>query len=135
MSWLFDKMNFHKTSMFIDELIILNASANNSIDPLPKQFKENIKDLMKKTFIPLTIGGGLTKISQADECFNIGADKVLLNSVLSNNVNFVKKCTQKYGAQSVSIGIDFFKFDNQKSKYYSFEKQWKKTFFAIRGTL
>ena len=128
--WLFDKMNFHKISMFIDELIILNASANNSIDPLPKQFKENIKELMKKTFIPLTIGGGLTKISQVDECFNIGADKVLLNSVLSNNVNFVKKCTQKYGAQSISIGIDF-KFDNKKSKYYSFINNGKKTFLQL----
>ena len=35
-NWLFDKMNFHKISMFIDELIILNASSNNKRILYPK---------------------------------------------------------------------------------------------------
>ena len=132
-NWLFDKMNFHKISMFIDELIILNASSNNKEDPLPHKFKDSIKELMKKTFIPLTIGGGLTQIYQVDECFKLGADKILFNSILSKNINLIKNCTKKYGAQSVSIGIDF-KFDDKK-KYYSYIDNGNKSFLKLDNHL
>ena len=43
-NWLFDKMNFQKISDHIDELIILNASKNNSINPLPNFLKRVLKN-------------------------------------------------------------------------------------------
>ena len=55
---------------------------------------------MKKTFIPLTIGGGLRSLGNVSECFKIGADKILLNTSISDK-NFVKKCVKKYGSQAI----------------------------------
>jgi imidazole glycerol-phosphate synthase subunit HisF len=132
--WLVEKMKFDKISSFIDELIILNASKNNKIDPLPYKFKKTVETLMKRTFIPLTIGGGLTKINQIEKCFDLGADKVLLNSVLSSNPNLIKICSSKYGAQAVSIGIDF-KFNNSVKNFFSFINNGETQFLTIRDHL
>lgn len=131
--WLFEKMKFQKISNFVDELIILNASENNKSNPLPKNFKNSVKSLMKKTFIPLTIGGGLTNLTQIDECFKLGADKVILNSAVKNNPNLVNQCSKKYGAQAISIGVDFRSFNNDiKSKYFSFVNNGKEKFLSLK---
>ena len=63
---------------------------------------KSIHLLMKKTFIPLTVGGGLTNLDQIDECFKLGADKIVLNTSIKNNPNFINQCSKKYGAQAVS---------------------------------
>jgi len=134
-SWLFEKMRFQKISNFIDELIILNASENNKDNPISYNFKKSIHSLMKKTFIPLTIGGGLTNLDQVDECFKLGADKIVLNSSIKNNSNLINQCSKKYGAQAVSIGIDFRKLsnvnNNNKSKYFSFINNGNDKFMSL----
>ena len=134
-NWLFDKMNFQKISDHIDELIILNASKNNSINPLPNFFKKSIEELMRKTFIPLTIGGGLTNLGQIDECFELGADKIILTSAVKTCPELIDKCSRKYGAQAVSVGIDFKKIDlinkNKKSCYFSYINNGKDKFMSL----
>ena len=134
-TWLFEKMKFDKISMYIDELIILNASENNKTDPLPAQFKKSIGSLMKKTFIPLTIGGGISNLHQVDECFEIGADKIILNSSIKNNPKLINECAKKYGAQAVSIGIDFKNLEsdekNKKKNYFSYINNGKDKFMSL----
>ena len=132
--WLFDRLNFQSISSHIEELIVLNASKNNKEDPLPYKLKKSIALLMRHNFIPLTIGGGLSNLNQIDECFDLGADKILMNSSLRNNPKIVNKCANKYGSQSVSIGIDFKfikKLNNIKKKYYSFTDNGNFLFLPI----
>ena len=83
---------------------------------------------MKKTFIPLTIGGGLRSLDNVSECFKIGADKILLNTSISNK-NFVKKCVKKYGSQAIICGIDF-KFE--KTKYFSYVANGTKKYLEVK---
>ena len=97
--------------------------------------KKSIHLLMKKTFIPLTVGGGLTNLDQIDECFKLGADKIVLNTSIKNNPNFINQCSKKYGAQAVSIGIDFRKLTNAKNdnkfNYFSFVNNGKDKFLSL----
>lgn len=134
-NWLFDKMDFKKISDHIDELIIINASKNNSTNPLPNFFKKSIKALMKKTFIPLTIGGGLTNLEQIDECFELGADKIILTSAVKTYPDLINSCSSKYGAQAVSVGIDFKKIyvgnKNKESYYFSYINNGKDKFMSL----
>tara|TARA_B100000674_G_scaffold495568_1_gene523360 strand:+ start:115 stop:909 length:795 start_codon:yes stop_codon:yes gene_type:complete len=134
-SWLYEKMKFQKISNFIDELIILNASDNNKDNPLSPNFKKSINLLMRKTFIPLTIGGGLTNLDQVDECFKLGADKVVLNTSIKSNPNLIYECSKKYGAQAISIGIDFRKLNNSKNNnkfnYFSFINNGNDKFMSL----
>ena len=48
------------------------------------KFKSNIKNLAKKTFIPITIGGGINSLYKVSECFELGAEKIIINSGIIN---------------------------------------------------
>ncbi len=126
--WLFQNLSFEDISNYIDELIILNVDDKNYLDPINKKFQTSIKKLMKKTFIPLTIGGGLRSLGNVSECFKIGADKILLNTSISDK-NFVKKCVKKYGSQAIICGIDF-KFE--KRKYFSYVANGTKKYLEVK---
>ena len=77
---------------------------------------------MKKTFIPLTIGGGLRTMTQVNECFKIGADKIILNSSIKENKNLIKLCVEKFGSQAVILGIDFKEHNNEFYSYVKLKK-------------
>tara|TARA_B100000963_G_scaffold359799_1_gene388251 strand:- start:3359 stop:4135 length:777 start_codon:yes stop_codon:yes gene_type:complete len=126
--WLFRNLSFEDISNYIDELIILNVDDKNYLDPINKKFQTSIKKLMKKTFIPLTIGGGLRSLGNVSECFKIGADKILLNTSISDK-NFVKKCVKKYGSQAIICGIDF---KSEKRKYFSYVANGTKKYLEVK---
>ena len=74
---------------------------------------------MEGTFVPLSIGGGILNINDAASLFNIGADKIILNTTLIENPNFVKDAISTYGSQAVvgsidyrRVGDDYFSFTN-----------------------
>lgn len=102
--WLLEKFKFHSIGDYIDELIFLNVSREKTWDV--NQLEEITKQLMAQTFVPLTIGGGIRTESQVKQCFDIGADKILLNSAYVTNPELVERIQITYGAQSLVAGID-----------------------------
>ena len=42
-------------------------------------------------FMPLAVGGGIQKIDDIKILFRNGADKVILNTIVYNNYDFLKK--------------------------------------------
>jgi imidazole glycerol-phosphate synthase subunit HisF len=130
--WLFDKLKFANIAKYIDELVIINASSSNFKDPISGNFKDCVIKLMEKTFVPLTIGGGLRNLSQVLECFKIGADKIILNSSLKDNNLFVKTCVNKFGSQAVIAGVDFKK---NGTKFYSYTNNGQNKFCEIKKHL
>lgn len=86
-----------------DELVFLNIERKNrSIDPLLNILQE----VSKVCFMPLAVGGGIKKIDEIKTLFRNGADKVILNSIVYNNYDFLKKVSQTFGKQSIIISID-----------------------------
>lgn len=87
----------------IDEILIFDISAtrkNKSPDyPL-------IKKAAQKCLVPLTIGGGITKLSQIEELMNSGADKISFNQSAIYNPKLLKDTSYKYGNQCVVASID-----------------------------
>ena len=130
--WLFDKLKFANISKYIDELVIVNASPSNFQNPISSEFRSSIIELMEKTFVPLTVGGGLSSISQVQECFKIGADKIILNSAIKDNKKLFKDCVIKFGSQAVIMGIDFKK---SGTKFYSYINNGKNKFLEIEKHL
>ena len=127
--WLFNNLNFSNIANFIDELVIINVNEKNYKNPIINEFKFAIQKLMKKTFIPLTIGGGLRNLSQVNDCFAIGADKILLNTAIRKDKKFVKDCIKKYGSQAVLCGIDF---KLEKDNFYTYTENGKEKFFSLK---
>lgn len=102
--WLENNYSFQKISFSIDELIILNATKNEKNVEL---FAKSVHKVVDDVFIPVSAGGGIRCIHDADLLFNSGADKVILNSVLYSDPDLVQMIAKKYGAQSIVASVDY----------------------------
>ena len=86
----------------IDELILIDISE--------KKFSKNFLDLIaffsKNCFVPISVGGGIASIENADIFFKNGADKIVLGSNAINKKNLIKKISKKYGNQSIIQSVE-----------------------------
>lgn len=115
-SWLIDKFKFKSIGDYIDELVILDVSRNRNNENL-SVIKDSVEKVMRGTFVPLSIGGGILNINDAASLFSIGADKIILNTTLIENSNFVRDLISIYGSQAVVGSIDYRRVEDD---YFSF---------------
>ncbi len=99
-----------------DELIFLDIMATRE-DKAPN-FKV-IEDIAKECFMPLTIGGGITTLEDADRLFEIGADKISINTAAVKTPQLVTQISKKYGSQAVVVSIDAKKVKDQYKVFIS----------------
>ncbi len=57
--------------------------------------------------MPLGYGGGIRSLEQAKEIFRIGFEKVILNSLIFDNLKEVSRIAEFAGSQSVVASIDY----------------------------
>lgn len=86
-----------------DELCFLDITAS----------KENrstifamVEKLATKCFIPLTVGGGISKIEDFSTLLKCGADKISINSSAIKNPQLIADASNKFGSQAVVVAID-----------------------------
>ena len=103
----------------IDEIIYLDIDAT---------FKKKEPDYMKvsqiskKSFVPITVGGGIKSVDQINKLLRAGADKISLNSSAIENQNLIEEAAKIYGNQCIVASIDVKKVDN---KYKVFKESGK----------
>ncbi len=105
------------SSQDADELIFINISK----DILSKKkFLEILNRASKECSMPLCAGGGITNSGDVKELLELGADKVLLNSILINKMDVIKDISKKFGTQCVVAGIDYkINKENKKIEIWS----------------
>lgn len=101
--WLENNYNFFESSKFLDELILLNASRDEENF---SEFLNIVKRLARNIFIPISVGGKIYNEDQIKCLFDNGSDKIVFNSNLFLNRNFVEKISSKYGESSIIGSID-----------------------------
>ena len=97
-----------------DELIYLDISRDKNYDLKRDDlnFKnrgsilEIIHDFSKRSFMPLTIGGGIKTLEDVELRLAAGADKVVINTEAFYNPEFVSECAKIFGSQCIVISID-----------------------------
>ena len=101
-NWLKKNYKFKRTSFSIDELIILDASRESK---LSEQFLNDVENLAMDCFIPISVGGGVDSLEKCKNLFSKGADKIVLNTVLESDIDFVKDQLkfENYAANHSSI--------------------------------
>lgn len=92
------------SSQDADEILLIDISP---IGSPPHEFENLIELVADECIMPLTVGGGITDINRISQLLRKGADKVLLNSSVFNNYEFVRKSVEKFGSQAIMVGIDF----------------------------
>jgi cyclase len=101
----------------VDELIILDIDASKECR---KPDYKLISEVASECFMPLGYGGGISTINQAEHLFNIGIEKVIINSKAVSNPKLITELAKISGNQSVIVSIDIKKNWANKSKLFSY---------------
>lgn len=87
----------------VDELILVDIVAQGTGD---EPDFESIDDFGQDCFVPLTVGGGITRLDQVQRLLRAGADKVSVNSAAYENPALITEIAARFGAQCVVASID-----------------------------
>ncbi|EAD2762289.1 imidazole glycerol phosphate synthase subunit HisF [Listeria monocytogenes] len=86
-----------------DELVFLDITAT-------VELRQTMIDVVERTaeqvFIPLTVGGGISSVSDMKELLQAGADKISLNSAAIKRPDLIQEGADKFGNQCVVVAID-----------------------------
>jgi len=86
----------------LDEIFVIDCTASlydRQID------LESIRKISLAYNIPITVGGGIRSMADIDRCFDSGADKVYINSMLFKDALLVASAAKKYGSQAIVGGL------------------------------
>lgn len=100
----------------VDELIILDISVDYK-----KKFEINydyLRLIASECFMPLSYGGGISNIVDAEKIFRLGFEKIIINSQGLLNKNLINELVNKFGSQAIIISIDVKKTMFGKYKIY-----------------
>ena len=87
----------------VDELLFLDITATR------EQRNPNLKvlaDIANECFMPLGYGGGIQALDHAKAVFDIGFEKVAINSCAVENPSLITEIANHYGSQAVIVSID-----------------------------
>jgi cyclase len=86
-----------------DELCFLDITASSDE-------RDTIIDVVAETaehcFLPLTVGGGIRKVSDIRQLLRAGADKVSINTAAVERPEFLAEAADKFGDQCIVAAID-----------------------------
>lgn len=86
-----------------DEIIIVDKDPTlKGIDPNYKL----ISHLAEECQMPMTYGGGIKTLKQAEKIFNLGVEKISISSGYFENKDLVDKLVNVVGSQSVAVTLD-----------------------------
>lgn len=100
----------------VDELIFLDILATLENRPIPLNF---LKEVAEECFMPLAYGGGIKTISDIRSILKVGVEKVILNSVLFEDLDFVKEAVKQFGSSTIAVSLDVKKSFWGKYEIYS----------------
>jgi len=87
----------------VDELCILDiAASRENRGPM----LDYLKDIASEAFMPLSYGGGITDLNQIKHIFQMGYEKVIINTAFYNTPELITQAANHAGSQSIVVSID-----------------------------
>jgi cyclase len=87
-----------------DELVILDIEASKQNRKIDFEF---IRDIVSEAFMPIGYGGGIQSLSDVQNLFSIGVEKVILNTAITQKRELIRELVNNYGSQSIVASIDY----------------------------
>ncbi|HEU4728957.1 MAG TPA: imidazole glycerol phosphate synthase subunit HisF [Kofleriaceae bacterium] len=86
-----------------DEICYLDISAS-------PEGRSTLLDVVARTadqvFAPLTVGGGVRTVEDAERLLDAGADKIAINTAAIRNPELVAACAERFGSQAIVVAVD-----------------------------
>ena len=86
-----------------DELVFLDITASHE---KRKIFLDVVQRCAECVFMPLTVGGGISNVSDIRHLLNAGADKVSINTAAVNEPGLIRRAANMFGSQCIVAAID-----------------------------
>jgi len=86
-----------------DELVFLDIAA--SVEGRPTNL-EWVKKVAEVVTISFTVGGGIRNLEDMEALFNLGANKVSINTTAVKNPDLIKNASEKFGKEKIVVAID-----------------------------
>ncbi len=87
----------------IDEIIYMDSVASlynrNSLN-------EIIEKTSKDIFIPITVGGGIRSIDDANKLLRSGADKIAINTAAVENPRILEELSNRFGSSTIVLSVE-----------------------------
>jgi cyclase len=87
----------------VDELVLLDIAATTQGRAPDLELVAEVAD---NATVPLTVGGGISTVSQVARLLEVGADKVSINSAAYDDPSLIGRCADRFGTQCVVASID-----------------------------
>lgn len=104
---------FHAIETFnrwsVDEIIFIDVSRHSNGRAL---FRDIVKKVSQTCFVPMSVGGWVDSEDYAAELLASGADKLVVNSIIHDSPELVRKLSERFGRQCIVASIDFNKTDS-----------------------
>jgi cyclase len=88
----------------VDELLILDIDCS-------KENKEPnytlIEEIVSEAFMPVGYGGGISSLAIAKKVFQLGVEKVIINTAIQYNIQIITDIAAIFGSQAVVVSIDY----------------------------
>ncbi len=86
-----------------DEICFLDISAS-------PEGRSTILDVVERTaarlFVPLTVGGGVRTLADAERLLLAGADKIGINTAALRTPSLIDDCAARFGCQAIVLAVD-----------------------------
>lgn len=116
-----------------DEIVLVNISPGrpgagdllgrtDTADEYQFDFFSALKQHAGRSSVPLTVGGGILGFKQAARYFEIGADKVLVNTGFHTDKTLVPQLSKEFGNQAVVLGVDYLETNRGREVFSHFGK-------------
>jgi imidazole glycerol-phosphate synthase subunit HisF len=86
-----------------DEVVFLDITATSDKRATVVELARHAAD---EVFVPLTIGGGIRTVADAQAVLDAGADKISVNSAALQRPELIDELAARFGAQCVVLAID-----------------------------
>lgn len=87
----------------VDELVMIDTVASLYGRESMVQL---IMEVTAECFVPVTVGGGIRSLEDADALFRAGADKIAINTAALAEPAIIADIAQKYGSQAVVVHVE-----------------------------
>lgn len=86
-----------------DELVFLDIAASVEARQTRLDWVKRVKEV---TTVPFCVGGGIGNLEDMQALFDMGVDKVSINTAAVKNPGLIKEASQRFGKEKLVVAID-----------------------------
>ncbi|MCD6567793.1 MAG: imidazole glycerol phosphate synthase subunit HisF [Dehalococcoidia bacterium] len=86
-----------------DELVFLDIAATVEGRGTRLEWVKRVADSVS---IPFAVGGGIRQITDMEALFDLGVDKVSINTAAVNRPGLIREASEKFGREKIVVAID-----------------------------